>query len=466
MRVPCSLLLACLILCPSPAAADRIDDYVRAQLKARNLPGLSLAVVKDGRIVKAAGYGVASLELEVPATAQTVYEIGSISKQFAADAVLLLVEDGKVRLDDPISTYLESPPAAWSPITVRHVLTHTAGLADFDSGKIGFSYRREYSAREFVELLGQQPLQFAPGERWNYTNAFPLLGMVVERASGLPYMDFVRARIFTPLGLASARFKIADEVVPHRADGYLFADGRYRHGETLRPAIIAANGGVMMNVTDFAKWDIAITRGGLLRPESLTAMTTPVRLNDGRTVSHGLGWFMDRFNGHRFGAHWGTTVTGHSSVIRRYVDDGVTVIVMANLGDDGLAVDAISKRVVDMFVPGTAVQGLRPVADREPAESARLQTVIAAVAAGMEDPGAPGLAARLPAAVRARIGAAMSAATTFEPLGEERVNELHFNLDPALTTIKWYRVATPAGMRYLTLRLSATRALLGILIEE
>ena len=110
-------------------------------------------------------------------------------------------------------------------ITVRHVLTHTAGLADFDTGNIGFSYRREYTAGEFVELLGKQPLDFPPGERWNYTNAFPLLGIVVERASGLTYMDFVRTRIFTPLGLRSARFKSPSEVVPHRADGYLFKDG-------------------------------------------------------------------------------------------------------------------------------------------------------------------------------------------------------------------------------------------------
>jgi hypothetical protein len=166
------------------ARADRVDDYVRAQMKSRNLPGLSLAVVVRGKVAKTEGYGVASLELDVPATRETVYEIGSISKQITADAILLLVEAGKVQLDDPISRYLDDPPAAWAPITVRHVLTHTSGLADFDSGQIGFSCRREYSAREFVELLGRQPLQFAPGERWRYTNAFPLLGMVVERASG------------------------------------------------------------------------------------------------------------------------------------------------------------------------------------------------------------------------------------------------------------------------------------------
>ena len=196
------------------AFADPVDDYVRAQLGPRKLPGVSLAVIKDGRIVKAAGYGLASLELNAPATERTVYEIGSISKQFAADAILLLVEDGKLSLDDPLSKYLQRTPPAWSAITLRHVLTHTAGLPDFDTGKIGFSYRREYTETEFVDLLAAQPLDFTPGERWNYTNGFPLLGIVVERASGMPYVDFVRTRIFERLSMASARFKNSVDVVP------------------------------------------------------------------------------------------------------------------------------------------------------------------------------------------------------------------------------------------------------------
>jgi CubicO group peptidase (beta-lactamase class C family) len=464
MRV---LLAAAVVLTLAAAPlADRVDDYVRTQLKARNLPGASVAVVQAGRIVKAEGYGLASLELDAPATAQTVYEIGSISKQFAADAILLLVEDGKLRLDDLLSKYVDSTPAAWAPITLRHILTHTAGLADFDTGDIGFSYRREYTPREFVELLGKQPLQFVPGERWNYTNAFPLLGMVIERVSGMSYTDFVQSRIFKPLKLDSARFKIAGDVVPHRADGYLYKDGAFRHGETLRPAIIAPNGGVMMNVIDFAKWDIALTHGQLLRPESLKEMTTPVRLNDGRTVSHGLGWFMDQFNGHRFGAHWGTTVTGHSAVIRRYVDDDVTVIVLGNVDDAGLAVDAMSKRIADMFVPGVVIHGLKPAIDPNRAESVRLRNVVESVGAGVEDAGAPGLASRLPAAVRERIAKALTTATAFEFLGEERVGSGHFNLDPALAKNRWYRATTPAGMRYFTIRLSEDGKVLGVLIEE
>ena len=451
MRVASFVLTVCLAGITPIAAADPVDDYIRSQLKPRNLPGVSLAVVKDGRIVKAAGYGLASLELNVPASEHTVYEIGSISKQFAADAILLLVEDGKVRLDDPIARYLERTPPAWSAITVRHVLTHTAGLADFDTGDIGFSYRREYTANEFVDLLGKPPLDFAPGERWNYTNGFPLLGMVVERASGMPYVDFVRTRIFTPFGLESARFKSATEVVPHRADGYLFKNGVYQHGETLRPMIIAPNGGVLINAIDFAKWDIAITQGKLLRPASVREMTTPVRLNDGRTVSHGLGWFIDTFAGHEFGAHWGTTVTGHSSVIRRYTKDGVTVIMLANLDDGGFGIDAMSKRIADMYVPGVAVQGLQPVAEDGEA-TRRMRAAVAA--------------AQLPPAVRVRLAEALRPDAVWTSLGDERVGGRHFNLDPTLTSFRRYRVDEGAVRRYLTVRLNATEGVLGVLVED
>ncbi len=448
------------------AAADPVDDYVRAQLGPRRLPGVSLAVIKDGRIVKAAGYGLASLELTASASERTVYEIGSISKQFTADAVLLLAEDGKLSLDDPLSKFLQRTPPAWSAISLRHVLTHTAGLPDFDTGNIGFSYRREYTEAEFVDLLAARPLDFAPGERWNYTNGFPLLGIVIERASGMPYMDFVRTRIFDRLGLASARFKSSVDVVPDRADGYLYKDGAYRHGEALRPALIAPNGGVMINVLDFAAWDIAVTSGRLLSAASMAALTTPVRLSNGRTVGHGLGWFMDQFNGHRFGAHWGTTVTGHSAVIRRYVNDGVTVIMLANLDDGGFAIDAMSKRIADMYVPGVDLRGLSVAKDADAGHVAGIRRAVSTIAAGGDGPGiTPGLGARLPAPVRQRFAAALTGAT-FESLGGEAVTEAHFNLDPALVRQEWYRARTPAGVRYFTIRLDGAGSVLGVLIED
>lgn len=460
------LLLTLCVALAAPAAADPVDDYVRRVLPGTHLPGLALAVVKDGRVVKLGGYGRASLEHDAAVTPETVFEIGSISKQFAAEALLLLRDEGRVSLDDPIATYVDGGPAAWRPITLRHVLTHTAGLADFDTGDIGFSYRREYTGAELVALLGAQPLAFAPGTRWNYTNGFPLIGLVIERLTGQPYTAFVASRVFTPLGLASARFKTNTEVVPHRADGYYWADGVYRHGEPLRPQVIAANGGVMMNVADFARWDIAVTAGRVLRPATLTEMATPVRLADGTTVSHGLGWFMDTFNGHRFGAHWGTTVTGHSSVIRRY-DEGVTVIVLGNLDDAGLAVDAISKHIADLYLPGTALEGLTAVRDPRPAVVTAERAALAAVAEGRDAAGVlPGLGQRLPAAVRARLGAALAHGVPLEYLGEEPLTPYHFNLDPAVVRVRRYRARLAPRRRYLTVRLGEDGTVRGVIVED
>ena len=459
------VLLAAAVSALVAPQGDAVDAYVRSELTARRLPGVALAVVRDGRIVKTAGYGLASLELDVPVTERTVFEIGSISKQIAANAILLLAEDGKLALDDPISRYIEDTPPAWTAITVRHVLNHTAGLPDFDTGNIGFSYRREYTAAEFVALLAAEPLAFAPGDRWSYTNAFPLLGMIVERVSGQSYTDFVCARIFTPLELDSARFKDAADVVPHRADGYLFKDGRYRRGEMLRPAVIAPNGGVMIDVRDFAMWDIAVTSGRLLRRESRDAMTAPARLNDGRTVSHGLGWFIDTFNGHTFGAHWGTTVAGYSAVIRRYEADGLTVIMLANLDDGGFGIDAMSKRIAGMYVPGADIHSLTPKGG-DPAMVRAVRGALETLGAGTETGDAPGLAARLPAGVRARIAGAFSSATAFEFLGDEAVTARHFNLDPELARIAWFRTAAPSGARYFTVRFNRAGRITGVLIED
>lgn len=175
------IALVLLICSVAAARADWIDDYVNRQIRQRQIPGLSIAVIRDGKIVKAAGYGLASVELRVPASKDTVYEIGSISKQFAAEAVMLLIEDGKVALDDPIVKYLPTAPEAWRKITVKNLLNHTSGLKDWTELK-DFSYRREYSAEEFVELLKSYPLAFEPNEKWLYSNTnFPLLGVIVSR---------------------------------------------------------------------------------------------------------------------------------------------------------------------------------------------------------------------------------------------------------------------------------------------
>ena len=349
-----AVLLLLLLSLPAPLGADQIDEFVRAAIHQRNIPGLSLAVVRDGQLIKAAGYGIANLESAAPATPETVYEIGSITKQFTAEAIMLLVEEGKLSLDDAVNKYLPNLPTAWQPLTLRQLLTHTSGLKDWESANL-LSFRRDYTSSEFIALLSAYPLDFTPSERWSYTNtAYPLLGMVIAHVSGQSYEEFVVDRIFRPLGLSATRFLHPQEIVPQRAGGYVDEAGRLQKGEPRRPGLLLPNGGILSSVLDLAKWERIFSTEQLLKRASLEQMQTPVRLNNGKPFNCGFGLFMAEFHGHRLIVHNGSTAGGFSSVFYHYPDDKLTVIVLCNI-DRGDAVNLIATRVADFYVSGLAI---------------------------------------------------------------------------------------------------------------
>ena len=233
MMIKCKSLallsLAFLLYAPlsaSPARADRVDDYVREQMRLRHVPGLALAVVRDGRVIKEIGYGLASAELEVPVSSSTVFEIGSISKQITAAAVMMLVEEGKVSVDDPISKYIAESPGSWRGVSVRHLLTHTSGLKNYN-GLPGFELREHLKRAEFVRRIGVYPQSFAPGEAYSYGNInYSLLGHITEQVSGQSYWRFISERIFKPLGMTATRDRNPHDVIKNRAQGYEWQDGQ------------------------------------------------------------------------------------------------------------------------------------------------------------------------------------------------------------------------------------------------
>lgn len=334
---------------------DAADSLVRAFTAQRNIPSAAIAVVRKGRVVKAAGYGTANLELRVPATAHTVYEIGSITKQFTAEAVMMLVDEGKLALDDSLARYLPEIPTAWRGIRLRHLLTHTSGLHDWESDS-SLSFRREYTTSEFIALVAAHPLDFAPGARFAYTNsAYPLLGRVIERVTGVPYERFVAERIFVPAGMTETRFRHNARLVPNRASGYVERDGTLMNGEPLRPAILVPNGGIQSTATDVARWMIALASDRLVRPSTLATMTTPTRLDDGSAIGVGIGWFLAKADGHRVAVHNGSTAAGYSSVVYRYLDDDVGVVVLFNI-DRFDAVNVLALSLARLYLgrkPGT-----------------------------------------------------------------------------------------------------------------
>ncbi|HZS07096.1 MAG TPA: serine hydrolase domain-containing protein [Blastocatellia bacterium] len=324
--------LFCWLIClPVIVQADQIDDYIKSQMQEQHIPGLSVAVVKEGRVVLAKGYGLASVELNAPATAETVYHLASLTKQFTAAAIMLLVQDGKLGLDDKINRYLENPPANWQAVTVRQLLTHTSGIKDYLI-EMHAHLPDGTTPADIVAALGPMPLNFTPGAQNSYSNTgYLVLGMIIQKVSGKSYDEFMTERIFKPLGMTHTRRNSYDDIIPNRTAGYIWRDGKLHNSPFLDPALYDnADDGLLSSVLDLARWDAALYGDSPLTASSRTQMWSPVKLNNGSSYPHGLGWILTDVNGHRLAYHYGIRADS-STFIGRFVDDKLTVIVLANL---------------------------------------------------------------------------------------------------------------------------------------
>ncbi len=418
-----------MLVAAAAARADGLDRFIAEQIKERKIPGLSIAVIRDGKVIKATGYGFANLETQAPATKDTVYEIGSISKQFASEAVMLLVEDGKLDLDDPIRKYLPAnAPESWQKITVRNLLNHTSGLKDWTEIK-EFSYRREYSAEEFIDLVRPFPLVFQPNENWGYSNTnLPLIGIIVEKASGRSFEEFVTERIIRPLNFPSIRFKHQEDVVKDRAAGYVLRNGEWKTGEPFRPKVIAPSGGILASAVDLARWWEAVFQGRVVKQSSLEQMLMPAKTSDGRRVNHGFAFFTDSFNVHKMVHHHGSTVGGFGSVVRYYPAEKITIAIIGNLEDGGFGPEYISKRVADAYIPGTFAGGIKEVIDAE--QSQRSLQILKDIAEGKTpDQLSANFASKVSADFRKQLAANLKAMRSFAYLGTEKIGSDHFMLD-------------------------------------
>ncbi|MCI0389798.1 MAG: beta-lactamase family protein [Acidobacteria bacterium] len=322
------LLFAVPVLAQDSISA-KVDDYVKTEMQKQHIPGLSLAVIKDGQIVYVKGYGFANVEHQIAAKPETIFQSGSVGKQFTAAAVMLLVEDGRIGLDDRITKYFTDAPEHWKNITVRHLLTHTAGTTDYPKD---FDFRRDYTEDELLKKASAIPLASQPGERWSYSNmGYVMLGILIGKVTGKFYGDFLQERIFKPLGMTTARIISEADIIPNRSSGYLLVKNELKNQGWVSPTMnTTADGSLYLNVYDMAKWDAALYTEKLLKKSSLDQIWTPVRLNNGKTSPYGFGWGIREANGHRLIEHGGAW-QGFKSHISRYVDDKLTVVVFANL---------------------------------------------------------------------------------------------------------------------------------------
>lgn len=318
-----------------PTFSMHAIDSLFADFNAPGMPGASVLVVRNDSVLVRAAYGLADVDSAVRATPQTNYRLASVSKQFTAAALLLLVADGKLSVGDSAARYLPELPAYARGITVRHLLTHTSGLWDYEDF-VPDTQVYQVKDRDVLTLVSTRPesLYFAPGSRWRYSNTgYALLSLIVERVSGQRYADFVKARLFTPLGMTNTlAHEDGRDVIAHRAYGHRVTGATVERTDQSNTSAVLGDGGIYSSIEDLAAWHAALSRGAVL-PDSLwKEATTPFVLTDGTPTTYGYGWFIEQVDGVRRLRHHGET-RGFTNIVYRFPDAHLVIVVLTNRSD-------------------------------------------------------------------------------------------------------------------------------------
>jgi len=339
---------------PAPPAdvVGALDRYVRAEMEARHIPGLALAVVRGDSVVYARGYGFADLAHRVLATDSTAFVIASITKTFTAVAVLSLVEEGRVALDDPIGRRVADLPEAWRGATVRQLLQHTSGINSFNAHDAppcpsGATLGPGYTTRDALAEVACLPLDFAPGTDWSYSDSgYLLLGLLLETVSGQTYEGPLENRIFAPLGMTSTRLLDAGAVVPRLARGYTWEDGAFRNGPELIGAVEFSTGGLVSTVHDLARWAAALGSPRLLQAATWAEAWTPAPVGE---AVYGMGFALRPVEGRRHVGHTGGGPSA-ATTLSVFPDDGLAVIVLTNADQPPFTIRDVGVGVARLFL--------------------------------------------------------------------------------------------------------------------
>ena len=350
MNLSVATLFCLALLLANPLRSEEVDNYLREQMTKQHIPGLAFAVTKEGQLARSGGFGLANIELGAAVQPDTVFQIQSITKTFTATAIMMLVEEGKLNIDDKLTAHLADLPASWNDITLRHLLTHTSGIKDFINEPT-LDLRQEITPQAVIQSLRDLPLNFAPGQKYAYSNTgYHLLGMVIHKHTGKLWGDYLRQRIFEPLGMTHTRVVSLSEIITNRAAGYVWEDGRIQNGHFLAGSILAyAGGGLRSTALDLAKWDAGLWSDQLLKPKTLEQMWTAATFNDGTKSKYGLGWNVDELQGHIYVSHTGSHMTGFKTVLMRFLKDKLSVIVLTN--QRAADQTAIAKGIAGFYLP-------------------------------------------------------------------------------------------------------------------
>lgn len=340
----------------APLVEARIDAAAKRDIDSGRVAGVAVAVLRDGQLVFSSGYGRSNLELAAPVRVRTVFRIGSLTKQFTAAGVLLLAEQGKLKIDDKLSLYLPNFPRA-NEVTLRDLLNHTSGIHNFTEGPLVDKISRSGATVQqlVTDIADQSPLyDFDPGKGWWYSNSnYALLGAVIEKVAGESWATFMKTEIFDKLGMADTAADDARDVVPGRASGYSLingARGKFRNADFTDMSVPYAAGALRSTVEDMARWNAGLYGGKLLKPESLKEMLAPGRLRNGAEDQTAIAWPGGKAfappsgyvpgpyafglehhseDGRRIIGHDGS-IAGFDALMQSYVDEGLTIIVLTN----------------------------------------------------------------------------------------------------------------------------------------
>jgi len=360
LKLTALLMLALpLLVAGRPAAAadrpNKLADALLARIGSEREPGAGILVIAGGKVAYLGTRGVGDLQAMRPIDGRTAFRLASVTKQFTAAAVMLLVRDGKLRYEDSLTDLLPGFPEYGRAITVRQLLNHTSGLPDYEDlmppadPSVPVEQAQIDDAGVLELLKGQKAGWFAPGAHWRYSNSgYVILGLIVEKVSGLSFPAFLRERIFAPLKMDNTvafvrgRTKVSD-----RAFGYTKEDGRWRFTDQSPTSATLGDGGVYSSLYDLSIWDESLRRHLLLSEEEMKPALTPVRVPgkgptgpDGKPADYGFGWFLNAWQGHPRMWHYGETV-GFRTAIERFTAEGLTVIVLANRSDIDAAAMAL-----------------------------------------------------------------------------------------------------------------------------
>lgn len=336
---------------------QELEKYLQAEMKKQQIPGLTYAIVLNGKIIESGALGLANVGLNVPATLNSKFNIGSIGKTFTATSIMLLQKDGKLSINDPINKYIDSLPENWNSITIEHLLAHTSGIRDYCQDHPGYPLiggatgegleqrKIEISESQFIKLVTTDPLNFTPGERFAYSNSnYLLLGFIIQKVSGQSLSEFMSERLFTPAGMTETMRENVSVIVPDRATGYNLNDSNRLINGAYISNFYSSQGdmGIITTAKDLTKWIIALEGGKILDKESLNQMWTPCKLKNGFEpmdaygtnsygYSYGLGWELNCHNGYIENGHGGDFMNGFSAKFVYFPEKKLTVVALTNL---------------------------------------------------------------------------------------------------------------------------------------